>query len=387
MEDVVRAVSGSSRIGQAGEDGMAVSPIIQEDVKTVADLVGSAFDRLSGKAILVTGGTGFIGRYLLETLAYVNDHVLTTPCRVYATTRNSDGVRARFPHLAGRKDLMLIETDIRTFRRSAEPCHFVIHAAAASDAKLFLKDPIGTADTIVEGTKAVFASIGPELESFLFISSGAVYGNQPLDCLRLSEDYAGGPDLRDPRSCYAEAKRYAELLCRVFQQQCSATVSIARVFTVVGPGQALNATSAVIDFIRQALAGQVIRIRDDGEAMRSYCYVVDAVVALWKLLLQPGSGETCNVGSDLESISFRDLAHRIGRCLGKPVSVLVEGAPASGILGRRYVPDVSRLRALTGFAPTTPLDKALDRTIAWMREQDVEGMPSDLAGARSRGVS
>jgi UDP-glucuronate decarboxylase len=379
-------VDAASGRAQVNGGSVAVSPIVRDDIKTIVNLVGPAFARLSGKSLLLTGGTGFIGSYLLETLAYVNDHVLATPCRIYVTTRDSKRVGERFPHLAARKDLILIETDVRSFRKTAEPCQFVLHAAAASDAKLFLKDPLGTTETIVDGTKAVLASIGPEVESFLFVSSGAVYGAQPADCPWLSEDHAGGPDLRDPRSCYAEAKRYAELLCRIFQQRHGVPVSVARLFTVVGPYQELNSTSAVIDFIRQALDGTTIRIRDDGEARRSYCYVTDAVTALWKLLLRPDLAETCNVGSDLEVVSFRELAHRIGRCLGKPVSVLVEGAPASGILGRRYAPDVNRLRQKTGFGPMTPLDQALSRTIDWMRERRLEGARTDLNECPAHGA-
>lgn len=255
--------------------------------------------------------------------------------------------------------------------------HVVIHAAAVSDVRAFMKDPVGTMETIVEGTKAVLAAAAPTgVEAFLFVSSGAVYGHQPHDRPRLSEDDRGGPDLRDSRSCYAEAKRCAELLCQLFRERQGVPVMIARPFTLVGPYQDLNATSAVIDFIRQGLEGMIIRIRDDGQAIRSYCYIADAVTALWKLLLGPQTGEAVNVGSDLEPVSFHELAQRVGHCLAKPVTVVVEGAAASGVLGRRYVPDVSRLERVTGFRPGTGLDRALNRTIAWMREQRATSVPT-----------
>lgn len=361
----------AQRVGGLRDAPAALSPIVQEDIRAIVELVGPRFERLSGKTLLLTGGTGFLGGYLLETLAYLNDRVLVSPCRVYVTTRDVRRVAARFPHLMGRQDLMLIETDVMDFRGAPEPCAYVLHAAASSDAALFLRDPLGTVDTIVEGTKAVLASCGPHVERFLFVSSGAVYGHQPADCLWVSETYAGGPDLQTSRSCYAEAKRYAELLCRVVQAQRGLPVSIARLFALVGPYQDLNATSAIVDFIRQALAGETIRIRDAGTTQRSYCYAGDAVTALWTLLLGPRSGEAVNVGSDLEVVSFVELAERIGRCLGKPVRVAVDGAPASGILGARYAPDVSRLYGVTGFRPRTTLDQALNRTITWMQERPI----------------
>jgi nucleoside-diphosphate-sugar epimerase len=131
----------------------------------------------------------------------------------------------------------------------------------------------------------------------------------------------------------------------------------------------MNSTSAVADFIQQALAGDVIRIRDDGQAVRSYCYVADAVVGLWKVLFHRPPGGAFNIGSDREAVSFLELAERIGRCLGKSVRVVAEGAPASGILGSRYCPDVTRLSRETGFRPSTGLDEALGRTIAWMKDR------------------
>ena len=347
---------------------MTAPSVVRDDVKEIVRLAGKEFARLNGKTLLITGGTGFIGSYLIESLAYVNDHVLSNPCQVFVLTRNPAVVSARFPYLATREDFVLVEGDVRTVQPPSVPWHFVIHAAAPSDTRLFLRDPVGTMETIVDGTKAVLrAAARATPEAVLFVSSGAVYGYQPSALARLSEDYSGGPDLGNPRSCYAEAKRCAELLCRVFQAEGGLPVSIARLFTIVGPYQDLNSTSAVLDFIRQSSEGETITIRDDATAVRSYCYIADAVTALWKILLGCQPGEVLNVGSDLEAVSFRELAARISRCLGKPLKVVVEGKPALGIVSHRYVPDVARLYQRTGFRPETTLDEALRRTITWMQ--------------------
>ena len=356
---------------------MPTSRIVQEDVKRIVELVGDRLSRLNGKNLLITGGTGFVGSYLLETLAYLNDQVLIKPCQVYVTTRDPRKVAARFPDLCGRRDLTLLEGDVRTFRPPPVALDFVIHAAASSDANVFQQDMLGTMDTIVTGTKtALTIAAESGVENFLFVSSGAVYGHQPPEIPRLSEDYLGGPDLRTCKSCHAEAKRLAELLCRVFYEERGVPVSIARFFSLLGPYQDENSTSAVIDFIRQGLAGDTITIRDDGQTVRSYCYIADAMVALLKLLLCPGIGEVCNVGSDLEAVSFRELAHRIGRCMGKTINVVVEGQPPTGVLGSRYAPDVTRLYKKEGFRPTTTLDQALSRTIAWMKERRASSAPA-----------
>jgi dTDP-glucose 4,6-dehydratase len=351
--------------------------IVQEDIRAVVGRVGRAFERLAGKTILLTGGTGFIGSYLLETLAYVNDEVLPRPCQVQAVTRDPSRVWKRLPHLRGRTDLRLLEADVRTFRRESASWDFVIHGAAPADARGFMRDPLGTVQTIVEGTGAVLGAVAEaKVQRLLFLSTGAVYGHQPVEQPWLPETHGGGPDTRDFRSCYAEAKRCAESLCRIVEETRGVPVSIARLFALVGPYQDLNATSAVVDFIRQGLEGPVITIHDDGQTVRSYCYIADAVTALWKLLLDAEAGAAVNVGSDLEAVSFVELAHRVGRCLGKPVSVVVEGEPARGVLGRRYAPDVSRLFQVTGFRPATTLDEALSRTVAWMTERPRVGAPN-----------
>jgi dTDP-glucose 4,6-dehydratase len=354
---------------------VAVSVIVQEDIKTIVSRVGAGFDRLNGKNLLITGGTGFVGSYLLETVAYLNDHLLSKACHLYAVTRNPQKVSTRFPHLVRRPEFTLIEGDVRKLLLPPVPWNFVIHAAAPSDARIFVQDPLDTLDTIVGGTKAVLAAAAEAgVEAFLMISSGAVYGQQPAECKRLREDYSGAPDLHESRSAYGEAKRCAELLCHIYWEQKEVPVSIARIFTLVGPCQDLNSTSAVIDFIRQGLVGDTITIHDDGQAVRSYCYIADAVTALWKLLLSHEVGEVVNVGADLEAISFRDLAYRVGLCLGKAVTVEVQGGSGTGVLGRRYAPDMSRLYETLGFRPATTLDEALSRTIEWMREQRIEGV-------------
>lgn len=355
---------------------MSISPIVQEDINGVIAQLGSGIGRLSGKNVLMTGCTGFLGAYALETLARLNDSILASPCRIYATTRDSGRVWARFPHLGSRPDMTLIEGDIRTLRLPSVKWDYVIHGAASSDAKAFLRDPLGTMDGIVEGTRSVLtAAADARAQAVLFISTGAVYGHQPVNVEGVSEDYLGGPDIRQTRSCYAEAKRYSELLCQVFCETRRVPVSILRFFALVGPYQDMNSTSAVIDFIRQALNGDSIRIKDTGMAIRSYCYIADAIIALFQTLLSSQPGEVLNFGSDREAVSFRDLAHRIGKCVGKPISVIEEGGAPTGVLGNRYVPDVTRFSATRGFRPTVSLDEALTRTIAWMKE---DRMPARL---------
>lgn len=364
----------SSLSGRSSGQGkpVTVSAIIRDDIKAIVHEVGAGFHRLSGKNLLITGGTGFVGGYLLETVAHLNDHVLPDACRLYAITRDPRKVATRFPHLVRRPEFTLIEEDVRSLQLPFIPWDFVIHAAAPSDAREYLKDPLRTAEIIVNGTQSLLSVLATaQPQAMLFVSTGLVYGEQPPEMHQLAEDYKGGPGLTTARSCYAEAKRYAELLCCLHREHFGLSVCVARVFNLVGPYQDMNTTSAVADFIRQALAGDTVRIHDDGQAIRTYCYIAEAVAALWRLLFREPQADLVNVGSDRDEISFVELAHRIGRTLEKSLHVVVEGSPPVGTGGRRYVPDVGRLYKLEGWKPMLPLDEALRRTIRWYTERVV----------------
>jgi dTDP-glucose 4,6-dehydratase len=206
-----------------------------------------------------------------------------------------------------------------------------------------------------------------KVESFLFVSSGAVYGTQPPDLERISEDYAGGPNIADPGSAYGEAKRYAEILCTLYHQNSGVAVRIARPFTFVGPYQDLNAGFAVTDFIRDALQGLPLHIQGDGTAIRSYYYASDLAAALWRVLLDGLVGRAYNVGSD-EPISILELARKIILILGTPTEIIVNGEPVPDKRPHRYVPDISRGVSELGLPAGIGLEEALRRTLDWMRD-------------------
>jgi len=345
----------------------AAHVIIQQDIGHVIQVVGDSLNRLRGKRLLVTGGTGFIGTWLLETVSQINEE-WDQPCRVYVPTRNPEGFARKAPHLAARLDITLLPGDVCSFEYPDDACDFIVHAAAPADPLTLLRDPLGVAETIVDGTQRVLElAARKKVASFLFVSSGAVYGIQPPDLERVPEDYAGGSNIASPGSAYGEAKRYAEMLCALYHQNSGVAVRIARPFTFVGPYQDLNAGFAVTDFIRDALQGLPLHIQGDGTTVRSYYYASDLAAALWRILLDGPVGRAYNVGSD-EPISILELARKIILILGTPTEIIVGGKPVPGKRPHRYVPDISRGRSELGLPVGTGLEEALRRTLDWTRE-------------------
>ena len=342
-------------------------PIVQEDIESISKIVGNDLKRLQGKRILITGGTGFIGTWLLETISWLNKNS-KQPCKVYVPTRNPEAFARKAPHLASNPEIVLLPGDITDFEYPDDECNFIIHAAAPAEPRALIHDSLGVAETIVRGTRRVLElATQKNIEGFLFISSGAVYGVQPPDLERIPEDYLGASDVANILSAYGEAKRYAEMLCTLYHQKHGLPIHIARPFTFVGPYQDLNAGFAITDFIRDGLQGRPLTIQGDGTMVRSYCYAADLTAMLWKILLQSPVGRVYNVGSD-ESISILELANKVISFLDDPVEVIVMSKPNIKSKPSRYVPDINRGRSELGIDIYTDIDKAIQRTLTWMKQ-------------------
>ncbi len=348
---------------QVTRDPAAARALVQEDVAAIVGTVNE-LKRLRGRCLLLTGGTGFIGTWLLETVAYLNDQ-WTEPCRVYVPTRNRDAFARKAPHLAERREFVFLPSDVRTFADPDEHCDYIIHAAASASPLEKARDPIDAGETIVEGTRRVLELARQQkVERCLLLSSGAVYGTQPPELERVPEDFRGGPDLDAALSTYAEGKRYAEVLAVAYQQQHGVPVTIARPFTAVGAYQDLDAGFAATDFVRDGLRGKPLTILGDGTTVRSYCAAAEYILALWGVLLRGRAGRAYNVGSD-EPISILELARAVVQVLGKDLDIHVARQAMPGKFPQRYVPDITRLDRELGLRPRIGVREALQRYVAW----------------------
>ncbi len=343
------------------------STVVEQDAQFIVSSIESDLKHLQDKTLLITGATGFMGTYLLESLALLNDLYRTAPCRVVGLARNPQRLMRTAPHLLDREDIVILQGDVGTFE-FPEPFDYVIHAASSVDPKMLRRDRLSTAQTIVNGTyQVLWQAVQHNVKRFLYISSGAVYGRQPPDLPHLVESYLGCPDITDQAGAYGEAKRYAEVLCSIFRQTHNLSVVIARPFTFVGPYQSLEADFAVTQFIRFALNGEPIRIGGDGTPLRSYCYGADMAVALWKILIHGETGRAYNVGAE-ETLSILELAQRVVAAMGVDLEITIAREPVPDQKPMRYIPDTTRLKSELGVYPQFGLDEALTRTIAWHRE-------------------
>lgn len=328
--------------------------ILEQDLDAVQAALAPLWWRLSGARVFMTGGTGFIGRWMLEALARADIDIEVT-----VLSRDPGAFAARVPHLARR--FQVIAGDVTVFAPPGGSFTHVIHAATDASAALNATDPRRMFDTIVTGTRhALDFAVERGAERFFFLSSGAVYGAQPWDVTHVGEDWMGGPDQRDPRSAYGEGKRAAEMLCAIYGTQFGLDVVNARIFALLGPLLSLDIHFAAGNFIRDATAGRTIRVDGAGSAVRSYLYAADLTIWLWTLLISGKRGAVFNMGSE-EAVSIADLARRTATLLGAP-GVDILGRPDPGWNPGRYVPSTAAIRGALGLSPMIGLDEAIRRT-------------------------
>jgi nucleoside-diphosphate-sugar epimerase len=318
------------------------SNTLASDLDHILSHTEGLWDELRGKRIFITGGTGFFGKWLLESFIWVNDR-LNLESQMVVLSRAPSSFEKKYPHFAKEACVTFCQGDVRNFDFPNGQFDFVIHAATDASARINAEDPLGMVDTIVEGTRhALDFAVRCKAKKFLLTSSGAVYGKQPSELTHVSEDYCGAPNPLDPSSAYGEGKRAAELLCALYSKKYSLDTKIARCFAFVGPYLPLDIHYAVGNFIRDGLAGGPIQVSGDGTPYRSYLYAADLTVWLWTILFKGESCRPYNVGSE-EEITITELANVVAQSFEKPIEVRIAKSPIQGRLPERYVPSTKRV--------------------------------------------
>ena len=339
---------------------MSLPPLPKEDLEHVLAHTRPHWEHLRGGRIFVTGATGFFGIWLLESFAFAN-RSLDLGAKLVGLSRNPEAFYEKAPHLAQESSIALHRGDVRDFDFPRGSFTHVIHAGTTSSAPV---PPSEMLDTIIRGTKRTLEfAVAAGAKRFLFVSSGAVYGKQPWEITHLPESYQEAPNPMDPNSAYGEGKRVGELLCAIAHQEHGLEPTIARCFAFVGPHLPLDAHFAIGNFIRDAIKGEPITIKD-GATYRSYLYASDLTIWLWTILLK---GEAChpyNVGSDQE-ITVSQLAETVATTLGGAVASAASSALRFNTSPSRYVSCVERARAELGLRCQISLEEGIRKTAAW----------------------
>lgn len=307
------------------------------------------------KRALVTGGAGFLGSHLIDRLLARGDEVLCVDNLFTGDKRNIDHLKSepRFEFM--RHDVcfpLYVEVDeIWNLACPASPIHYQ-------------HDPVQTTKTSVHGAINMLG-LAKRLGVKIFqASTSEVYGDPAVH--PQTEAYWGNVNPIGIRSCYDEGKRCAETLFFDYNRQHGLEIKVARIFNTYGPRMHPSDGRVVSNFIMQALAGEPITIYGDGNQTRSFCYVEDLIDGFLALMgSEDGFTGPVNLGTPRE-FTIRQLAEMVIEMTGSSSELVCEPLPQDDPLQRK--PDISLAREKLGWDPVVPLEKGLEKTIAYFRD-------------------
>jgi UDP-glucuronate decarboxylase len=313
------------------------------------------------RRVLVTGGAGFIGSFLCETLL-ARGHEVVCVDNFYT------GTRANIEHLLGDKRFELIRHDV-TFPLYIETDEIYNLACPASPVH-YQRDPVQTTKTSVHGAISMLGLAKRVKARILQASTSEVYGDPSLH--PQPETYWGNVNPIGPRACYDEGKRCAETLFFDYHRQHRLRIKVARIFNTYGPRMHPNDGRVVSNFIVQALTGKPITLFGDGMQTRSFCYVSDLVEGLVRLMESPDEViGPINLGNPVE-FTIRELAEKVIAFTGSRSKLEFKPLPADDPKQRR--PDIGRARAVLGWEPKVQAEDGLKKTIAYFDSMLSEGL-------------
>jgi UDP-glucuronate decarboxylase len=354
--------------------------VVDADLDYICENARSEFAHMAGKNLLITGGAGFLGYYLINAVLHWNKQNREAEnIRVTVFDNYIRGLPQWFLKLTGHKNLTLVKQSvIDPLPLDMGDFQYVIHAAGIASPTYYRAHPIETMDANVNGLRHLLeysktqTENAKTIEGLLFFSSSEVYGDPDPDHIPTPETYRGRVSCTGPRACYDESKRFGETLCVNFAQVYGLPIKIARPFNNYGPGLKISDRRVIPDFARDILSNRDIVMLSDGSPTRTFCYVADAVVGYYMILVRGHPGEAYNIGVETPEISIAQLAEML-------VTTAKEQAGYSGKVIRetnlpkdyladnpnRRCPIIAKARSHLGYAPSIPIEEGIRRSLVW----------------------
>lgn len=367
------------------DSSMKASDVVKKDVAYMVDNLNKELIKLSGSRLLLTGGAGFLGYYLVHTIVGWNrlrdDSALSTIDLVVC-----DNFMRGLPNWLSdfeSEGLLTVKKHdvLDPLPQDIGEVSYIIHAASVASPIYYRKYPIETMDANVKGLRHLLEffkkrnDTGKFVGGLLYFSTSEIYGDpDPLN-IPTSEDYRGNVSCTGPRACYDESKRFGETLCVNFAQQYGLPIKIARPFNNYGPGLKITDGRALPDFCKNVLAGDDIVMLSDGAPTRTFCYVADAIIGYFKVLAYGRSGEPYNIGTEQPEISIKKLAEMV-----IDVSVDIFGYDGGLIYqvssDKEYLTDnpnrrcplIGKAREELGYNPSINIREGLERSLLWYKD-------------------
>jgi nucleoside-diphosphate-sugar epimerase len=363
-----------------------LAELLDEDLGAMCTDLKPEFGEMSGSRLLVTGGGGFLGYYLVQAALHWNDHH-AAGARIDVTVYDNyaRGVPQWLEALRGRRDLRLERVDlIEPLPRDIGHFDYIVHAAGIASPMHYRAHPLKCIDANINGLRNLLdysvaeRQAGRALRGFLFYSSSEIYGDPVASMIPTPETYRGNVSCTGPRACYDESKRFGETLCVTFARQEGIPVRIARPFNNYGPGLKITDGRVIPDFAKDVFAGRDIVMLSDGSPKRTYCYATDAITGYFKVLVRGGAGEPYNIGIDRPEISVAELAQLVVRAAAELFDyrgkiVLGSSAEADYLIDNpnRRCAAIDKARSQLGYEPKVAIEDGIYRSMIWYHHNQI----------------
>ena len=346
---------------------LSTNSIIASDLEHISS-AKLPWHLLSNKVIMVTGGGGFLGSYLIKSLLAANKKY-DLNLKVICVVRSLHIAQQRLVDCLIQPALSLIKHDISQPLPSNFPAaDFIIHCASQASPKYYGVDPVGILKANCSGTMNLLDhAVRHRSNSFLFFSSGEIYGVSDHTDKQIKEQDYGYLDPMYVRSCYAESKRIGETMCVAWSHQHDLHTNVVRPFHTYGPGMALNDGRVFADFVADVLANRNIVLKSDGLAIRPFCYVADATLGFLTVLLKGDRSQAYNEANPNAELSIKDLAYTVASLFPeRGIGVSFDIAPSSNAYLKspiiRQCPSINKIAAI-GWMPDIDISSGFKRTI------------------------
>ena len=357
--------------------------VIHTDLAYIVENLADEFGHMGGKNLLIVGGAGFLGYYLVQSIVAWNQQAEQDQAINLTVFDNYiRGVPGWLEQLQTDAAVELVRHDItQPLPADIAQYHYIIHAASIASPTYYRLYPIETMDANVNGLRSLLdycldqRANGHDVEGFLFYSTSEIYGDPQPEEIPTAETYRGNVSCTGPRACYDESKRFGETLCVNFANQHQIPIKIARPFNNYGPGLKISDRRVLPDFAQDILAHRNVTMLSDGTPTRTFCYIADAICGYYKILINGRMGESYNIGVESPEISMLELANMMveeaGKTLDYSGKVVEKPSTDADYLTdnpTRRCPNIQKARNEIGYAPTIGLRDGLARTLLWYRD-------------------
>lgn len=310
---------------------------------------------------IVTGGAGFLGSHLCERLLGDGNEVV-------CVDNFGSGTAGNIAHLRDRDAFRILEADIRT-DPDLPAADEIYHLASRASPADFTDFPVQIALTNTQGTRFLLEHAVEHDAKMLFASTSEVYGDPEVH--PQPETYNGNVNIRGPRGCYDESKRFGETLTVAYHEKYGLDIRTIRIFNTYGSRMRPDDGRVVPTFLRQALNGTNLTVYGDGSQTRTFCFVDDMVTGIQEVMAASElSGDVVNVGGQNE-ISISTLAETILDICDTQSDIIYEPLPEDDPTQRR--PDIKKARRVLEWEPTVSLEDGLHRTVDYLENNSLSG--------------